>query len=126
MEKPLTSIQQLAKTSKEYIDNKLKYYKLVLVDELSSILTKIVINVIVFYILSLLFLFASLSVAFVIGEWYGKFWFGFLIIGIFFIIVLVLIYMAKNIIIRRSIENSIRASLNKNNIEIKKEDIEGY
>lgn len=109
MEKILSRAEELVGHVKEYADNRIHTVKLSVAEKVSKIIANIMAGVITMFIMFFFVVFASIALAIVIGEWTGKLYWGFLIIAALYLFAGIIVWVAKERILRLPIMNSLLA-----------------
>src|SRR5664279_577999 len=89
------SIKSLIDKSKDYLDTKIELTKLKTIDKSADILSTVVVTVSMLFISFLVILFVSLAVALLLGKILGAYHYGFFIMGGFYAIILLVIYVKR-------------------------------
>lgn len=111
-------MEELLEKIKEYIDTRIKLSKLVLIEKGSSVFADIVTTIIVVFFLVIAFLFISIALGFYISELIGNSYGGFFIVGLFYFLIALIVFLTKDKYIEKSIVNGIIKKI------FKKEEIE--
>lgn len=85
----------------------IELYKLKFIDKSSSILSRMFIGLAILITMLFFISFITIALAFLIGKWIGNYGLGFLIISSFYLILTVIIYVFRNSISERVIENKL-------------------
>ena len=105
--KTLDKIEDISVHIKKYVTNRISLAKIIIAEKRSKVIS----NLIVFFILTLLFfsalLFASISLGFYLSELTGKYYWGFLIVAGIYFILGVFIRLFKERLIHFPIMNNI-------------------
>lgn len=105
--KTLDKIEDISVHIKKYVTNRISLAKIIIAEKSSKVIS----NLIVFFILTLLFfsalLFASISLGFYLSELTGKYYWGFLIVAGIYFILGVFIRLFKERLIHFPIMNNI-------------------
>ena len=103
----MNSIETLIKQSGEYLDTKIELTKLKAINTSSDVLSNMVYLIVKIGIIFLFIGFVSVALAILIGETLGEYYYGFLIAGGFYLLVLLIIYIQRKNWIKRPIANSL-------------------
>jgi hypothetical protein len=103
----MSSIETLIKTSGEYLDTKIELTKLKAIHASSDVLSNMVYLIVKILIIILVIGFVSVALAILIGEMLGEYYYGFLIAGGFYLIVLLIVYIQRKNWIKRPVANSL-------------------
>ena len=107
MEEIINKAEELVIQVREYVDVKVEKVKLEVVDKSSKIVADLIARIIIFLVVGLIVMFASMAVAYVLGEAWGKIWLGFLVVSGFYLFVSILIWMTRDKWIRIPIVNAM-------------------
>jgi O-antigen/teichoic acid export membrane protein len=103
----MNSIETLIKKSGEYLDTKLELTKLKAINTSSDVLSNMVYLIVKILIIFLFVGFVSVALAILIGKTLGDYYYGFLIVGGFYLIVLLIIYVQRKKWIKGPVANSL-------------------
>ena len=103
----IDAIKSLVDKSKDYLETKIELTKLKTIDRSADILSSVIVMVSIIFLGSLTIIFISIAMALLIGHWLGAAHWGFLIIGSFYALVLLLIYLRREKWIKTPIENGL-------------------
>jgi hypothetical protein len=103
--------EELAIHIKEYIQTEIELIKLNFAEKLSKILSNFLAIIILIWILLLSILFASISLAFFIGEKIGKMSVGFFIVSLIYLLIAMVSWYLRERFIRIPILNGILRQL---------------
>ena len=103
----MNSIDTLIKQSGEYLDTKIELTKLKAINTSSEVLSNMVYLIAKILIIFLFIGFVSVALAILIGKTLGEYYYGFLIAGGFYLLVLLIIYIQRKNWIKRPIANSL-------------------
>jgi hypothetical protein len=103
----MSSIETLIKKSGEYLETKLELTKLKAVNTSSNIISGLVYLFLKILIIFLLIGFTSVALAILIGEMLGNYYYGFFIIGGFYLLVLLVVYLQRENWIKGPIASSL-------------------
>ena len=102
-----TKAEDLLNHIRDYVNNRVDTMKLNMADKTSRLIANIVATTALVVVLLLFTVFASISLALVLGEWTGKLHWGFLIIAGIYLLVAFLIWRGKEKLLRLPIMNAI-------------------
>lgn len=105
------SWENLVDHARDYVESKTELTKLQLVEKGSRISGELMLRISVLMVTAVVVLMFSVAGALAIGEWYGKYSIGFLAIGIVYIISGLLLYLFRDVLIKRPVENGIIRSI---------------
>ena len=103
----MNSVETLIKKSGEYLDIKLELTKLKAINTSSDVLSTIVYWIVKILIIFLFIGFISVGLAICIGQTFGENYYGFIIVGGFYLIVLLLIYAQRKKWIKSPVANDL-------------------
>jgi len=103
----MSSIETLIKKSGEYLETKLELTKLKAVNTSSDIISNLIYLLVKILIIFLLIGFTSVALAILIGQTLGNYYYGFFIVGGFYVIVLLVIYIQRKNWIKGPIANNL-------------------
>jgi Putative Actinobacterial Holin-X, holin superfamily III len=104
---PTDSIKTLIDKSKDYLDTKIELTKLKTIDKSADVLSSVVVMVSMIFFAFLFILFFSLAIALLLGKALGAYHYGFFIMGGFYGIILLLIYVQRERWIKIPIANGL-------------------
>jgi hypothetical protein len=99
------SIKTLIDKSKDYLETKIELTKLKTIDKSADVLSSVIVMVSMIFIASLVIVFISIAVALLLGKLVGSSHNGFFIVGGFYALVLLLMYVQRNKWIKTPIAN---------------------
>ncbi len=111
LQEEFKKVEELALHIKAYIQTEIELIKLLFAEKLSKILSNFLAIMVLIWLLLIGILFASLSLAFFIGERLGKMSTGFIIVSLIYLLLAVLIWYLRERIIRIPILNGILSQL---------------
>ncbi len=117
MEKVFSKAEEFTDHVKDYINTRIELIKLQVAEKTSKILAGLIAGLIVSVIFLLFFLFVNIAIAYLLGEWIGKIWAGFLIVSGLYLFLGILIWTGRNKLIRIPIMNKMIETLFKNENE---------
>jgi O-antigen/teichoic acid export membrane protein len=103
----MNSIETLIKKSGEYLDTKIELTKLKAINTSSDVLSNMVYLIVKILIILLFTGFVSVALAILIGKTLGDYYYGFLIVGGFYLIVLLIIYVQRKKWIKEPVANGL-------------------
>jgi uncharacterized RDD family membrane protein YckC len=107
MESAFAKMEELAGTIKDYADTRMEAVKLNIAEKSSAVMANIIAGVIVAVVFLFFFVFANIALAFGLGAWIGKTWAGFLIVAFLYLLTGIIVWFAREKIIRLPIMNSL-------------------
>lgn len=117
MEKAYAKIEELTDTVKEYINTRVESVKLTVAEKTSIVIANVVAGMAVAVVFLFFIIFAGTALAFGLGEWIGKTWAGFLIVASLYLLVGIVVWTAREKIIRLPIMNALIKQLFRNDDE---------
>jgi hypothetical protein len=120
MESTFARIEELADHVKEYLNTKIDAVKLNTAAKTSRIISNFVAGLVVTLFFFLFIIFISISTAYALSAWIGKMYAGFLIVAGVYFLIAVVIWSARERLLRIPIMNSLIRQLFKE--EINEED----
>ena len=103
----MNSVETLIKQSGEYLETKLELTKLKAINTSSDVLSTMIYWIVKVLIIFLFIGFASVGLAIWIGQSFGEYYYGFIIVGGFYLIVLLIIYIQRKKWIKGPAANSL-------------------
>jgi len=103
----MNSIETLIKQSGEYLDTKIELTKLKAVNTSSDVLSSLIYLILKILIIFLFLGFVSVGAAIMLGHILGEYYYGFLIVGGFYLIVLLIIYVQRKNWIKEPVANGL-------------------
>jgi hypothetical protein len=101
------SIKSLIDKSKDYLDTKIELTKLKTIDKSADVLSTVIVMVTMIFVGALFLIFVSIALAIWIGSLLGAYHYGFFIIGGFYAIILLIIYIQREKWIKVPIANGL-------------------
>lgn len=98
---------------KEYINTRVELTKLHLAEKTSMVLSNMIAVTIVVLLFLFVIVFGSIAGAWAISEWIGKSYSGFLIVAGFYLLLGIIVWVARDKLIRFPIMNAIIKQLQK-------------
>lgn len=80
---------------KEYINNRIEYSKLEVVDSVSNMISTAVFSLLIGMFVLLIGLIASLAFGFLLGNWFGNIGLGFLALFGLYILILIVVFITR-------------------------------
>lgn len=105
-ESPKESLNNLIQSIREYVEAKIEITKLQLADKAGSSVGGIITFIVMTILASLILIFASIAVAFLISEYYGKGYIGFAIVAAFYLLIAIIVYAGRDKLINRPVTDS--------------------
>jgi hypothetical protein len=111
MEEAFAKVEDLVGHVKEYVNNRVESAKLNMAEKASNISARFI-AVMVVLVLFLFFTgFLSTALAYLLAEWTGKLYWGFLIVAGLYLVIAIVIWLAKDRLIRFPIMNAMLQQL---------------
>lgn len=111
----ITKIENLVNSAQEYIRLKIKETKLEAADKLSSVFASIAAIVILSFFSVMFILFLSIAAGLLLNKILESAYLGFLIVALFWMLIGLLIYFARNRLIKRPLKDRlVNAMFNSN------------
>jgi Putative Actinobacterial Holin-X, holin superfamily III len=107
MENVLTRVETLAAHLKEYVNIRIDAVKLSTAEKISKAMAGALAFVVVIQLLALFAVFAGIALAFAFAEWTGKFYWGFLIMAGIYLLLGLIIWLAKEKLLRIPLMNAL-------------------
>ncbi len=101
------SIKTLIDKSKDYLETKFELAKLKTIDKSADVLSAVVVMVSMIFIGSLVIILISIGLSLLIGRVLGAYHYGFFIMGAFYAVILLVIYVQRNKWIKTPIANGL-------------------
>ncbi|HEY4935426.1 MAG TPA: hypothetical protein VII44_02535 [Puia sp.] len=101
------SIRTLIDKSKDYLDTKIELSKLKTIDKSADVLSAVVVMVSMILIGSLVVILTSIGLALFLGKLLGAYYYGFFIMGGFYAIILLVIFIQRNKWIKTPVANGL-------------------
>jgi len=114
MEKAFAKMEELAGTIKEYVNARIASVKLNTAEKISGVMANVLAALVVAVVFLFFIIFASIALALVLAGWMGSTWAGFLIVALLYLLIGVVVWMARGKLIRMPIMNAIIQQLFKN------------
>ncbi len=107
MESAFAKVEELAGNIKEYVNTRIESVKLSTAEKSSAVMANLIGGFIVAVVFLFFIIFASTALAVGLGEWLGKPWLGFLIVGFLYLLAGIMVWTARGKIIRLPIMNAL-------------------
>jgi hypothetical protein len=101
------SIKTLIDKSKDYVETQIELTKLKTIDKSSDVLSTAIVFIFMAFLGVLVLVFLSIAVALLIGVKMGSYHIGFFIVGAFYAIVLLIIFIQRDKWIKNPIANGL-------------------
>lgn len=117
MEEAFAKVEEMAGHIKDYVNIRMDKAKLDVAEKTSGVLANLIAGSVVLLVFLLFFLFVNFSIAYALSDWIGKTWAGFLVVAGFYLLTGIIVWLARQRILRIPIMNKIAESLFKNEVE---------
>ncbi|MFM6924489.1 MAG: phage holin family protein [Ferruginibacter sp.] len=107
MEKAFEKIEELADNIKQYVNNRVDAVKLTAAEKSSAIIANLIAGLIVATVFMFFIVFASIALSLLLGNWIGSTWAGFLIVAGLYLLTGMIVWTAREKIIRLPIMNAL-------------------
>ncbi len=108
------NLEELLSDAKEYVEDKIAYTRLYLVEKIAKAVADVITNTVVVICFVLAFFFASITLALFLSDVLGSFTRGFGCVSLIYLIIAILVYLTKDKYIEKGIINfAIRKYFNK-------------
>ena len=114
MNETFDKLEGLTDHVKEYINTRVELTKLHLAEKTSLVLSNMIAVTIVVVLFLFVIVFGSIAGAWALSEWIGKSYSGFLIVSGFYLLLGIIVWVARDKLIRFPIMNAIIKQLQKN------------
>jgi hypothetical protein len=108
-------IEELAGNARDYINTRVEVVKLNAAAKVSSVTSNLIAGIIVAVVFVFFLFFGGMAAGFALGEWLGKTYWGFLIVAGLFLLAGIIVWIARERMIRIPIMNAIIQQLFKEN-----------
>jgi hypothetical protein len=107
MSELFTHIEELAGSARNYLHTRIEVVKLNTAAKVSSVTSNIVARIVVAVVFIFFLFFGGMAAAFALGEWLGRTYWGFLAVAGFYLIAGIVVWLAREKMIRMPIMNAI-------------------
>ena len=107
MEKVFAKMEELTDSVKEYVNTRVESVKLSVAEKSSALVANLVAGMLVAAVFLFFLIFAGIALALVLGEWTGKMWAGFLIVAGIYLLIGIIVWIAREKIIRLPVMNAL-------------------
>ncbi len=107
MDNLFSKVEDLAASIKEYVNTRIDSLKLNAAEKGSKIAANGVASAFVGVFVLLSIGLGSIALSLLLGEWMGKTWAGFLVVAGFYLLISIIIWKAREKLVRRHIMNAI-------------------
>ncbi len=117
MEEFVNKAEDLVGHIKEYVEVRVEEVKLEVADKSSRVMANVIARLVIFLIIWFFILLASMAIAFLLGQLWGKVWLGFLVVSVFYLLLSWLIWLGRDKWLRIPIMNGMLRQLTKKDDE---------
>ena len=103
----MNSVETLIKTTREYLDSKIELTKLKAINTSSDVLSSMIYWIVKILLIFMFIGFVSIAAAILISKSLGEYYYGFLIVGGFYLFVLLIIYVQRKKWIKGPVANGL-------------------
>ena len=107
MEGKPTNVEELFQKIKEYADVRLNLFKLKSINKFAGFMSLSITLIILIVIFSTILLCITIGAALLIGEWVGKIYYGFFIVGGIYLIIGLVFYSMRGKLIKTKVSNKL-------------------
>lgn len=125
MSETLKKVEELTDHVKDYITTKVEITKLRFAEKTSLTIGNIIAAVVVAVLFLFVLLFGSIAGAWALSDWIGENYAGFLIVTGFYLLVAIIVWFARNRLIRFPVMNAIIKMLHKKDEDEKDDNEKG-
>jgi hypothetical protein len=106
-----SKIKSISGHIRHYLETRYKLLMLDTADKATSMFSSFVTYVVLAVVMTFVLLFLSVGAALWIGHAYGETSMGFLFVGLFYLLVMLVVYLGRNSLIRNPLQNSCITSM---------------
>jgi len=107
MEGKPTNVEELFQKIREYADVRLNLFKLKSINKFAGFMSLSITLIILIVIFSTILLCITIGAALLIGEWVGKIYYGFFIVGGIYLIIGLVIFSMRDKLIKTKVSNKL-------------------
>ena len=107
MENEKTKIDHLIQHAEEYFKTRQELSKLVAAEKSSMILSSVVANLVMLVIFLMVFVFASIALAYGISQYFGQAFSGFLAVALLYLVIGIVLYVKQDKWLKRPMMNAV-------------------
>lgn len=119
MEKLFTKIENLVGSVKEYVNTRIESVKLNAAEKSSAVIANAIAGIVVAVVILFSMGLASVALSILLGQWIGKLWAGFLVVACLYLVIGLMIWVAREKWIRLPVMNALIRQLFKEDEEDK-------
>ena len=113
MEEQTNSLESLFTKTTDYLETKIELLKFKAVDKASDVTSSVISRLVIGLIVALVLLFINIGLAIWIGDLLGKMYYGFFLLGGFYLLVAIILYASRRAFIKRPLNDRlVRKMLN--------------
>jgi hypothetical protein len=105
------SYKSLLNSAEDFFETQKRLTNLYIVEKVSAASSALASNLIMFFIFLMMFLFLNLAIAYIIAEFTGKIYIGFVSVCCLYLLIGIVVYIKRNSWIKTPITNSIITKL---------------
>lgn len=102
-----TPVARLFEKVEDYCKTTIELYKLKAIDHTAGVVSSFSVRLAIFMVVALFTLFISIGFAWWIGEYLGKIYFGFFVIGGFYLLIAIVLFIFRHRWIKYPVSNYI-------------------
>ncbi len=102
-----TPIETLFEKAENFSKTTIELFKMNAIDKSAEVASTLAVHLVISMVVALFTLIINIGIALWIGEMLGKYYYGFFIVGAFYIFLIILLYTFRNQWIKYPISNSI-------------------
>lgn len=107
MENEKTKLDDLIEHAEEYFKTRQELSKMIAAEKISSILSSVVANLILLSIFLLVFVFASIALAYGISQYLGQAFAGFLAVAVLYLFIGIILYAKRDKWLKAPMANAV-------------------
>ena len=111
MENQSTPVESLIDRVKSYVETRIDLLRLKAIDKSSSFLSLLISMIVVILVSFIAVMMMSVGLALLLGDWLGKSYYGFFIVGLIYLITGLVLYSMKDKLLRSPIANAMIKNL---------------
>ena len=115
MSELLIHMEELARHARDYVKTRVEVVKLNTAAKVSTVTSNIVARIVAAVVFVFFLFFGGMAAGFALGEWLGKTYWGFLVVAGFYFLTGIIVWVAREKMIRIPIMNAIIQQLFKEN-----------
>ena len=107
MENEKSKVDQLIEHAEEYFQTRQELSKMIAAEKSSSILSAVVANLVILSVFLLVFIFASIALAYGISQYFGQAFAGFLVVAILYLVIGIILYVNQDKWLKTPMANAV-------------------